>query len=80
MMIRPESVTIVPPDQVIDVTVSGRFHDEYVLGSRIQQRIDLDDGRFVTVETLREERIAAAPGQPVRLGWPLSRAHIIPEG
>jgi spermidine/putrescine transport system ATP-binding protein len=80
MMIRPESVTILAPDAVAEVTVSGRFHDEYVLGSRIQQRIDLDASRFVTVETLREERIAARPGDPIRLGWPLSRAHIIAEG
>ncbi len=79
MMIRPESASILRPDEVAEVTVSGRFHDEYVLGSRIQQRIDLDESRFVTVETLREARVAAAPGDPVRLGWPLSRAHLIAE-
>ena len=79
MMIRPESVTILRPDETAEVTVAGRFHDEYALGSRIQQRVDLDESRFVTVETLREERIAAEPGDPIRLGWPLARAHLIAE-
>jgi spermidine/putrescine transport system ATP-binding protein len=80
MMIRPESVTALRPGETAEIAVSGRFHDEYQLGSRIQQRIDLDANRFVTVETLRESRVAAAPGDPVRLGWPLARAHLIAEG
>lgn len=79
MMIRPESVSILGPGETAEVTVAGRFHDEYALGSRIQQRVDLDESRFVTVETLREERLAAAPGDVIRLGWPLARAHLIAE-
>ena len=80
MMIRPEGVAVLGPGETAEIMLEGRFHDTYVLGSRIQQRIDLDDGRFATVETLREGRIDAAPGAPVRLGWPLARTHIIAEG
>lgn len=79
MMIRPESMTVLDADAQAEITVSGRFHDEYVLGSRVQRRIDLDDGRFVTVETLREARDTLAVGAPVRLGWPLAHAHLIAE-
>lgn len=79
MMIRPESVRVLAPDETAEITVTGRFHDAYQLGSRIQQRVDLDESRFVTVETLREARLAVAPGETVRLGWPLSHAHLIAE-
>lgn len=79
LMIRPESAAILAPGETAEITVEGRFHDEYILGSRIQQRIDLEGDAFVTVETLREDRRTPAPGTPVRLGWPLARAHLIAE-
>ncbi|TVP73624.1 MAG: ABC transporter ATP-binding protein [Rhodobacteraceae bacterium] len=79
MMIRPESITLLDPDEDAEITVTGRFIDEYVLGSRVQRRFNLGDGHFVTVETLREARSALSVGAPMRLGWSLAQAHLIEE-
>jgi spermidine/putrescine transport system ATP-binding protein len=80
MMIRPESVAVLGRGATAEVTLEGRYHADYALGSRVQHRVDLDGGAFVTVETLREDSPRAAPGAPLTLGWPLARAHLIAEG
>ncbi|MEM1345955.1 MAG: ABC transporter ATP-binding protein [Pseudomonadota bacterium] len=79
LVVRPESVRFLGEGEAAEATVEGRLHAEYALGSRHQYEIDLADGTKFTAEVLREHRIEAAPGAPVRLGWDLERCHLIRE-
>ena len=79
LMVRPEYVRFVRDGEACDYRVSGVLHDEYALGSRIQYQVEADDGRTLTVEKLREERLDRAPGQAVTLGFDAGNTHLIGE-
>ncbi|MEL6217615.1 MAG: ABC transporter ATP-binding protein [Pseudomonadota bacterium] len=77
MVVRPETLRFLAEGDQADAMIDGRLHAEYVLGSRHQYEIDLDDGARIVAEVLREDRIEAGLGSAVRLGWDLDRCHLI---
>lgn len=79
LMVRPEFVRFLDPGEPMEFTAEGVLHGEYALGSRIQYQVERPDGTMLTIEKLREDRFAGAPGTPVRLGWDLAHAHLIDE-
>jgi spermidine/putrescine transport system ATP-binding protein len=80
LVVRPETIRFLAGDEGAEAEVQGTLHAEYVLGSRIQYKVDLPGGGTLTVESLRETRFRGAPGDPVRLGWSLANCHLIEEG
>ncbi|WP_172327523.1 ABC transporter ATP-binding protein [Mangrovicoccus sp. HB161399] len=75
LVIRPESLRLAP--QSADLILSGTVAAEYLLGSRVQYRIDSPAGEL-TVEVLREDAVAGV-GAPVSLGCDISAVHAIAE-
>lgn len=80
LMVRPEFVRFLGPNQAADFVVEGRLSTEYALGSRIQYEVDAANGARITIEKLREYRYRGKAGDPVRLGWDMESAHFIPAG
>ncbi|MFC3231463.1 ABC transporter ATP-binding protein [Marinibaculum pumilum] len=79
LMVRPEGLEMLASGAAAEVTADGVLTAKYVLGSRIQYLVTLDDGQPVTVEVLRENAVDAAEGAALRVGCPLSRCHLVPE-
>ncbi|MEM8570740.1 MAG: ABC transporter ATP-binding protein [Pseudomonadota bacterium] len=79
LVVRPESIRILSGGENADAMAEGRLNAEYDLGSRHQYKIDLVDGTRLTAEVLRESRITASLGEPVKIGWDLTRCHLIEE-
>ncbi|MEO0822307.1 MAG: ABC transporter ATP-binding protein [Pseudomonadota bacterium] len=77
LVVRPETVRFLGEGETADASLEGTLHAEYSLGSRNQYEIDLAGGGKVTAEVLREDRLQAAAGTPVRIGWDLARCHLI---
>jgi spermidine/putrescine transport system ATP-binding protein len=77
LMVRPEYLRLADRGS-FDFTLSGVLHGEYALGSRIQYEIETENG-MVTVEKLREDRLSAAEGQSVTLGFNAENTHFIDE-
>ena len=75
LMVRPEYLRLADGGG-FDFTLSGVVHGEYALGSRIQYEIETENG-MVTVEKLREDRLSAAEGQTVTLGFNAANTHFI---
>ena len=75
LMVRPEYLRLADGGS-FDFTLSGVVHGEYALGSRIQYEIETENG-MVTVEKLREDRLSAAEGQTVTLGFNAANTHFI---
>jgi len=80
LMVRPEAARFLAPGAEADMSIPGRLHAEYILGSRIQYEIDLESGAKLTVETLRDDRFGGVAGDAVRLGWDRDHCHLIREG
>ena len=80
LMVRPEAVRFLSSGEAADITLSGRLHSEYRLGSRNQYEVALADGRHVAVEALRQVGPAPLPGTEVTVGWDLAHCHLIAEG
>jgi len=80
LMVRPESVRFVADDAAaVDIGLSGRVIREFALGSRMHYLVQTDQGRLMTVETLREDRFRGIIGEHVRIGWPAEACHLIAE-
>jgi len=79
LVVRPETVRFLAPDELADACVEGVLHAEYMLGSRVQYEIHLRDGSVLTAEGSREQRQTRSADAPVRLGWDLERCHLIRE-
>ena len=77
LMVRPEYVQFADGTGQFDYTITGKLHDEYALGSRIQYEIDCDDGPVMTVEKLRENRVKIKPGDELTLGFNANNTHFI---
>lgn len=77
LMVRPEYVRFLAASEQADYTLRGRLHGEYALGSRIQYEIETEDGRLITVEKLREDRLSAAEGAQILLGFNADHTHLI---
>ncbi|MBE3637973.1 ABC transporter ATP-binding protein [Mangrovicoccus algicola] len=76
LVLRPESLRLNP--QAADLTLTGTVAAAYLLGSRMQYRIDSPAGEL-TVEVLREDAVAGGIGAPVTLGCDLAALHLIAE-
>jgi spermidine/putrescine transport system ATP-binding protein len=79
LMVRPEDVRVLADPAAADFALRGRLHGEYALGSRIQYELETAEGRTVTVEKLRQERLQAAPGTELILGFDAAHIHLIRE-
>ena len=77
LMVRPENVQFVKKAGTRDYTLTGTLHDEYAFGSRIQYEVETTDGRMITVEKLREDRLDATPGDTLTLGFDAANTHVI---
>jgi len=78
LVVRPEQMRVLSEGESAEATLSGLLHADYALGSRHQYEVDLPDGAKATVELSREERIEGGIGVPLRLGFDLAGAHVIP--
>ena len=78
LMIRPENMRLVDADEAADTNVfSGELFNEYVLGSRIQYQIRINDDTFL-VERLRESG-SPESGEQIRFGWSAEDSMLFPE-
>lgn len=77
LMVRPEYIQFASNDKKFDYEISGKILVEYALGSRIQYEIEGPEGKIITVEKLREERLEQAEGQSVDLGFNTENTHLI---
>ncbi|MCV6598015.1 MAG: ABC transporter ATP-binding protein [Mangrovicoccus sp.] len=80
LMIRPESLRILGPDENAEISMSAQVSAEYMLGSRMQYALSLPSGKAITAELLRENADGPKPGDSLRLGCAASACHLIPEG
>ncbi len=76
LMVRPEYVRFADDPAAFDFSLTGILHGEYALGSRIQYEIETPAG-MITVEKLREDRVHAAEGETITLGFALAHTHFM---
>jgi spermidine/putrescine transport system ATP-binding protein len=76
LMVRPEYMRFAGGANSHDFTLTGTFHGEYALGSRIQYELKTPQG-IVTVEKLREDRLRAREGDTVAVGFNADITHFI---
>jgi len=77
LMVRPEYVQFAAEADQHDYALHGKILSEYALGSRIQYEIEGPNGQTITVEKLREERVAGAENKEVMLGFNAVGTHVI---
>jgi len=69
MMVRPEFVRFLQCGETADCIVSGKLHNDFSLGSRMQYEVETPDGRILSIERLSEDRYDGTRGDDVLLGW-----------
>lgn len=74
LLIRPESLRFLRPDETAGNRVAVKILNEFSLGSRIQYHVEVAPNCTLTVERLREERLTQAEAV---LGWELSASQIL---
>ncbi|WP_095588955.1 ABC transporter ATP-binding protein [Actibacterium ureilyticum] len=79
LMIRPESLSILPPSGTADICFTAVIEAEYLLGSRMQYTLRRAGGGTVTVEVLREDAAQGGVGAEITLGCPADACHLIAE-
>ncbi len=79
MMVRPEFVRFLQCGETADCVVSGKLHNDFSLGSRMQYEVETADGRILSIERLSEDRFDGGRGSDVLLGWDLENIYFIPE-
>jgi spermidine/putrescine transport system ATP-binding protein len=78
LMVRPEHVMFLQPDESADFVVDGIINAEYMLGSRTQYEVMTPTGKQVSVERSSSGSIYHENSQ-VRLGFKLDHCHVIAE-
>lgn len=78
LMVRPEHVMFLQPDESADFVVDGVINAEYMLGSRTQYEVMTPSGKQVSVERSSSGSIYRENSQ-VRLGFRLDHCHVIAE-
>lgn len=78
LMVRPEMMVFLAPDEFADFEVAGTISAEYMLGSRTQYEIETRLGKLLSVERSSAGSIFK-DGTQVRLGFSLNDAHVITE-
>lgn len=74
LLVRPESLRFVAPGETAGNTVPVRILNQFSLGSRLQYHVEVAPGCTLTVERLREERVA---GPEALVGWELADSQIL---
>ena len=77
LMVRPELIRFLGPQERADFSVRGTLVAEYALGSRIQYSVEVAGGMQVTVERPFETRHEESVGASVALGWEADAIHPI---
>ncbi len=75
LMVRPEKVFFLQPDETADFEIYGEIISEYMLGSRTQHEVSASSGKILSVETSGTQP-AASRNTSVRLGFHLDHCHI----
>jgi spermidine/putrescine transport system ATP-binding protein len=78
LMVRPEALRLLKASEHADVQAEGVVKSRFLLGSRIQYEITLIDGKEIVAETSIHD-LTAQPGDSVKIGFELERAHLIEE-
>jgi spermidine/putrescine transport system ATP-binding protein len=79
LMVRPELIRFLGPQETADFRVKGTLVAEYALGSRVQYSVEAAGGMQLTVERPFETRHEDSVGTPVILGWDRDAIHPIAE-
>lgn len=79
LVIRPETLRIVAAPGAAELTFAGTITADYMLGSRVQYQIALDQGGEMIVEVLRENAVSGGVGTPVLVGCSATQCHVIDE-
>ncbi len=74
LLIRPESLRFVTPGVVTDNIFPAQVLNEFLLGSRKQYHVEVEEGHPLTVERLREEGVS---GPTVQLGWDVADSQLL---
>jgi spermidine/putrescine transport system ATP-binding protein len=78
VMVRPESIHLLTENENTDFMTSGTITARFLLGSRIQYEISLNDGKEIIVEATNDSP-DAKQGDIVKLGFKRERCHLIEE-
>ena len=68
LMVRPEAVRFLGPDETAESAIEAMMLNEYALGSRMQYSLRVGE-QTVSVEKLREDRYQGELDTLVRIGW-----------
>lgn len=79
LTIRPESLRTLGAQETADLSFEGVIVAEYLLGSRVQYRMELATGQEMIVEVLRENAVSGGIGARLIVGCDLKAAHLIEE-
>lgn len=78
LMVRPEKLRFLTPDDQADFTTRGLIAASYLLGSRTQYEITSESGETLVAEGGSTATLRVA-GEPVQVGFDLNDAHVIQE-
>lgn len=79
LVIRPETLHIVDGPGAAELTFAGKITADYMLGSRVQYQVALDQGGEMIVEVLRENAVSGGVGTPIHVGCGAVQCHVIVE-
>ncbi|MFK7859323.1 MAG: ABC transporter ATP-binding protein [Granulosicoccus sp.] len=82
LMVRPEKIEFLKPEESADFEIDGEISAEYMLGSRTQYEIRSSSGKLISVEhssVTGHQREASSQPTQVRLGFAIDHCHTIAE-
>jgi len=68
LVIRPEFLRFIDAASEADNSVTGRLHNEYALGSRVQYQVRVGDS-VLLIEKLGQQVFSGKLDDVVRIGW-----------
>lgn len=78
LMVRPESFQLLGEGEHADFMTRGTINGRFMLGSRVQYEVSLEDGKEIVVEATNGSA-GAAKGEVVQLGFKREHCHLIEE-
>ncbi len=76
LMVRPEAVRFLGPDDAAESSIEATVLNEYALGSRMQYSLRVG-AQTVSVEKLREDRYHGELDIQVRIGWDAADSRLL---
>ncbi|MCB2173824.1 ABC transporter ATP-binding protein [bacterium] len=78
LVVRPESVRLLAPEEQADVVADGLIRASYLLGSRTQYEVELTNGTVIVVESPNNGG-TDCQGDRVSIGFSFEQTHLILE-